>query len=139
MQMFTSHWRNRELAHVDATIIGVSRGTPRRSPRYRYRVLRLLAPNDHAWAQQERDGFERAYLAQLEELGPERIMERLEALAGGRPAILVCWERLTSPDEWCHRTALASYLHDRTGIEVRELEAGMLPPRPDAPQPSLFD
>ncbi len=98
----------------------------------------MLAPNDHAWAQQERDGFERAYLAQLEELGPEHILERLAALSGGKPVVMCCWERLADPSEWCHRRMLASYLRAHAGIEVRELEAGMLPPRPDAPEPRLF-
>ncbi len=138
MQLFTSHWRNRELAHVDATIIGVSRGTPRRSPGFPYRVLRLLAPNDHAWAQQERDGFERAYLAQLEELGPEHILQRLAALSGGKAVIALCWEKLADPSEWCHREILARYLRTEAGIEVRELAPGDLPHRPDSPQPRLF-
>jgi len=34
---------------------------------------------------------------------------------------------------------LGRYLGEQTDVKVVELEAGTLPRRPDAPQPSLFD
>ncbi len=138
MRLFTSHWRSSLLKDVDATIIGVSRGTPRRSTEYKYRLLKSLAPDDRAWSMKGRAAFERAYLYQLEELGAERILTDLKAIAGDRPAILLCWERLTGPDEWCHRTLLARFLEEKAGFQVPELELGMIPPRPDTPEPNLF-
>ncbi len=140
MQLFTSHWRNGDLKDVDATIIGVSRGTPRRSPGYPYKVLRLLAPNDEAWAQQDREAFEEAYARQLEEVGVERILSEIRRISGSRSAVLLCWERLdgSDPGEFCHRRSLAEYLKREAGMEVRELQAGDLPQRPDSPQPRLF-
>lgn len=112
--------------------------SPRRAPGYRYRVLRSLAPNDRVWSMDDRETFERTYLGQLEELGAARILADLEGIAEDRPAVLLCWEKLADPDEWCHRTVLARFLEEQVRIEVPELEPGMIPPRPDTPEPKLF-
>ena len=61
--LFTSHWRNPELCVLDATIIGISRGTPRANLGFRYRLLRSLAPSRETFAIQDRRAFEAAYLA----------------------------------------------------------------------------
>ncbi|CAA9430873.1 hypothetical protein AVDCRST_MAG82-2099 [uncultured Rubrobacteraceae bacterium] len=137
--MFTSHWRNRDLAGVDAVMVAISRGKPRWTLDFRYRVLSELAPSNEAWAMKDRESFEAAYGRQLEELGAEWILERLAAIGDGRPCVLLCWERLADPGEWCHRRLLADWLHTQTEIVVPELEPGMIRKRPDAPQPALFD
>lgn len=139
IELFTSHWRNRDLTDIDAVIVGVSRGTPRRAPGYRYRVLRSLAPNDRAWNTNHQEEFEQAYLDQLEELGAERILADLGRIGAGKPVVCLCWERLADPGEWCHRRMLADWLHEQTGLVVPELAPGMLRKRPDAPQQALFD
>jgi len=66
MRLFTSHWRNREMGDLNAVLVGISRGTPRWSPGYRYRLLRSLAPNEETWRQQDRECFEESYARQLE-------------------------------------------------------------------------
>ncbi len=137
LQLFTSHWRNRELADVDATIIGISRGTPRGNPGFRYRVLRSLAPGDEAWRQKDRESFERAYLDQLEALGSNRILADLRRISGGRPCVCLCWEK--PHEEFCHRWVLARFIDERAGIVIPELAPGMLAKRPDAQQHALFD
>lgn len=139
MRVFTSHWRSSLLRDVDATIIGISRGTPRGNPGFRYRVLRSLAPGDRAWRQEGQEEFERAYLDQLEALGVERILGDLKRVGTGRPCICLCWERLADPDEYCHRLTLSRFLEREADIRVLELQPSDLPRRPDAPQPSLFD
>ncbi len=138
IEVYTSHWRNALLKDVDAVIVGVSRGTPRRSPGYRYRVLRSLAPNDTAWNAPDRESFEKAYGHQLDGLGVETILADLRRTGGGRPVVCLCWERLDEPGEWCHRRQLADYLEREAGISVRELAPGDLPQREDAPEPRLF-
>ena len=97
-----------------------------------------LAPGDAAWNAPDRRSFEKSYRTQLEELGAERILDDLERVSGGRPVVAVCWERLDESGAWCHRTMLARYLEEQVNIEVRELAPGMLPPRPDTPEPRLF-
>jgi hypothetical protein len=136
--IYTSHWRNRELADLDAVPVSISRGTPRGNPGYRFRRFDALAPDDRTWAhKQDREAFAAAYQRQMEELGARAILSRLEEIAAGKPTILLCWEKPT--DSWCHRWQLADFIEREAGIVVPELEAGDLPRRPDSPQPSLFD
>jgi hypothetical protein len=135
-QLFTSHWRNPELQDLDATIIGISRGTPRWNPGFRYRILRSLAPGDEAWNARSRQAYEEAYVRQLEEIGAAAILSDLERIAGDSPAVLLCWER--PGDEFCHRWQLARYIERVAGIVVPELQPRMLPRRAAA-QPPLFD
>ncbi|MDP9438844.1 MAG: hypothetical protein M3P49_08880 [Actinomycetota bacterium] len=61
IELFTSHWRSPLLADLDATIVGISRGTPRGNPGFRYRVARELAPSRATFALEDREAFEEAY------------------------------------------------------------------------------
>ena len=137
--VFTSHWRSPLLEDADAVRVSISRGQPRRSLPFRYRRLPELAPDDRTWAEETEEGFGASYARQLEELGAPAILERLERIAGGKTLVLLCWERLADPDEWCHRRLLAAYIGRETGLVVPELASGALPLRSDNPQPSLFD
>lgn len=65
-------------------------------------------------------------------------MERLEEISAGKPAILLCWERLDKPGEWCHRQQLSRFLLDEAGIEVPELRPGDVPQHEDATEMRLF-
>jgi hypothetical protein len=92
------------LKDVDAQVVGVSRGTPRWSLPFSYRVLRDLAPSDEVWAHEDTREFEAAYLDQLEALGVERIVSDLERISGdygGKLLCLLCWEK--PHEEYCHR------------------------------------
>ncbi len=136
--LFTSRWANKELADLRCVPTGISRGTPRFATGYRYRQVRELAPGDEAWSREDEAAFAEAYAAQLDALGIEAIVSRLARIAeesGGLPLVLLCYE---CSDEFCHRHVLRRWLAGR-GVRVKELEPGDLPPRPDAPQPSLFD
>ncbi len=118
-------------------MVSISRGGPRWSVPFRYRKLSELAPSDEVWREQNTHEFERAYLDQLERIGAARIVADLERMGGGRPVVCLCWEKPT--DSYCHRWTLAAFLEREAGLAVRELRAGMLKKRPDAPQPALFD
>jgi hypothetical protein len=132
--LYTSHWRNRDLVDLDATIIGISRGKPRRTA-FLYRVMRELEPSNEVW-NAPADDWRDLYGAQLEAIGAEAILARIADLSGGKPAVLLCWE----PDGAdCHRSLVAGYLEREAGVEVPELKPGDLPRRPDSPQVSLFD
>jgi len=137
-QLFTSHWRNPDLRDLDAIIIGISRGTPGGNPGFRYRVLRSLAPSRETFAIQDRERYAASYRAQLEELGAGRILADLKRIGGTGAIVMLCWERMADPSEWCHRRMLARYIERETGLEVPELKAQMLPQRVDEAQRSLF-
>ncbi len=134
--MFTSHWRNTELADLDCVPVGISRGEPRWKLGFRYRRYPALAPSDETWAHDDTEQFAASYLRQLERLGAGTIVSELERIAGGRAAVCLCWER---PGEFCHRRLLAGFIQRETGTEIAELRPGDLPRRGDVPQPSLFD
>ncbi len=125
------------MAHLHCQPVGISRGNPRFGTGYRYKKLIELAPSREAFAIEDWDAFSAVYRAGLEELGLEAIMGKLKRIseeAGGATPVLLCFE--VSPDD-CHRGLLSDWLREH-GVEVRELRAGDLPQRPDAPQPSLF-
>ncbi len=137
-ELYTSRWQNGELRKLPVLPVGISRGVPKFRLGYRYRRLMELAPSQETFAIEDREEFERAYRQGLEQIGLETIMRKLERIsreAGGLPLALLCFERV---DEFCHRHVLRDFLTER-GVEIRELETGMLTGRPDAPQPSLFD
>jgi hypothetical protein len=122
---------------VDATIVSISRGQPRWRLPFKYRKLPALAPGDRSWNEEDQEAFERAYLDQLDALGAETILAKLEQIGGGRPVVMLCWER-PEPAAFCHRWTLARFVEERTGTTVPELEHGMLAKKPTA-QPVLFD
>lgn len=137
-EIYTSHWGSRELPHLDATMVAISRGKPRWRLPFRYRVLGLLAPSREAFALKDHSEFEAAYLAGLEEVGAETILAALERISrenGGRPLVLLCWEK---PGEPCHRRLAAAWLEERTGQEVAELKTGMIEESTPGGQTALF-
>jgi hypothetical protein len=139
VRLLTSHWRSPLLDDVDAVMVGISRGVPRWSLPYRYRKLPALAPNHHAWAQEDQESFEASYVRQLEDLGLERVLvdlARISGQHGGKPLCLVCWERPHEP--FCHRWTLSRWVEEQASMEVPELEAGMLARKPSVTQPPLF-
>lgn len=136
--LYTSHWRSPILADVDAQIVSISRGQPRWKLPFSYRRLDALAPDDRTWALEDRESFEASYLGQLEALGADRVLGDLDRVAGNRPTIMLCWERLEDPDEYCHRLTLAGFLGREAGIVVPELGPGDLPQREDVVERRLF-
>ena len=137
MKLYTSRWQNKELADLDATPVGISRGVPRWRTPFRYRMLRMLAPSREIFGIEDPEEFEVAYTAQLDEIGSEKILqalERINAEHGSKPLVLLCWER---PGEPCHRRLWASWWFEQTGQEVPELQPGMLPKRDSSGQKPL--
>jgi len=138
VELYTSHWHNKELADLAAVPIAISRGKPRWRLPYRFRVLGQLAPAREIFGIEDPDKFAAAYLTQLEELGVEKVVSdlvRISAQHGGRPLVLLCWEK---PGQPCHRRALALWLEERAGVVAWELEPGMIPYASPPNQEALF-
>ncbi len=124
MEIYTSRWANKELAHLNVVPVGISRGIPRWPLPYRYRLLRLLAPSRETFALQDLKEFEQAYLAGLEEIGSKKIARALRKISdghGGRPLALLCYENIHA-GETCHRRMFADWWKEQTGQEVPELD-----------------
>lgn len=103
-------------------------------------MLRELAPSREAFGIADPEEFERAYVAGVEEIGLDAIVGRLAKVreeAGGLPLVLLCFEDLSQPGQWCHRQHLSRWLGEH-GIRAKELKPGDLPQRPNSSEPRLF-
>ncbi|WP_149183281.1 hypothetical protein [Streptomyces sp. TRM49041] len=84
-----------------------------------------------------RTDFERAYRAQLDSFGVGFFGPRFQQIAvEGRDLrlVLLCFEDLAKPGEWCHRRMFAAWWREQTGAQVRELG----PLRPEYEQGTLM-
>ncbi|MFF3060157.1 hypothetical protein [Streptomyces sp. NPDC057909] len=71
-----------------------------------------------------RPDFEKAYRAQLDNRGLDFFGPRFQEIAvAGRDLrlVLLCFEDLAKPGEWCHRRMFAAWWREQTGAPVREL------------------
>lgn len=70
------------------------------------------------------DAYEFQYRRMLNEHGIQAIHTELAALAaanaGGR-LVLLCFDRMNKPENWCHRRMLARFWAESTGEEIPEL------------------
>lgn len=53
----------------------------------------------------------------LENLDPNKVIEDLNEIAGGKPLVLLCYEK---PNEFCHRQLVSAWLKDKLNIEIEE-------------------
>ncbi|WP_431991970.1 hypothetical protein [Streptomyces albogriseolus] len=68
--------------------------------------------------------YETAYLAQLDRHGVEFFASRFQEIAvaaGDLRLVLLCFEDLSKPEQWCHRRMFAAWWQEKTGAKVREL------------------
>ena len=56
----------------------------------------------------------------LSPLDPAEVWEHLHQLTGGEEPILLCWEPLKKPGEWCHRRMVAEWFEQNLGVSVPE-------------------
>jgi hypothetical protein len=68
--------------------------------------------------------FTRRYRERLDRLDLDALVAKFEAISaqhGGRRVVLLCFEDLTKPGEFCHRRVFADFWQERTGQPVPEL------------------
>ena len=86
-------------------------------------AMRELAPRREYFSKC-RSEFTAAYRADLDRMGAVRVAERLQEIAGveqDHRLVLLCFEELSDPAQWCHRRIFAAWWKEVTGDEVREL------------------
>jgi len=119
--------------------ISIARYAPRATPAG-YRIFRALAPHGHMLKMpydQYRDLYFREILGPL---SPQLVWAQLHQLAGHEhEPVLLCWETLKQPDDWCHRRMVAEWFGDKLGEDVPELLIGGSKPTQQAPQQQWFD
>jgi hypothetical protein len=102
---------------------------------------RLITPTRDLLKINVQDAYEWGYRRLLNGNGLENIQRELMAIAAANdpdsPLVLLCFDRLdrlTPPDDWCHRLHFSKWYAEQTGTEVPELGAHRKP----AP-PTLFE
>jgi len=103
--------------------IVISRAVPR-SIEAGYKRYPKLAPGswfkNHEYTNNQA-AYRKRYIADiLTPLDPAEVWEQLHQLAGGEEPILICWEPLKKPGEWCHRRMVAEWFEERLGVTVPE-------------------
>jgi uncharacterized protein YeaO (DUF488 family) len=103
--------------------IVISRAVPR-GIEAGYRRYPKLAPG--SWFKNpeyknDQAAYRERYIAEiLAPLDPEEVWEQLHQLAGDEEPILLCWEPLKKPSEWCHRRMVAEWFEKALGVTVPE-------------------
>jgi hypothetical protein len=72
----------------------------------------------------DRAEFTARYHAQLDRAGVDRVLRDLQRISdahAGQDLVLLCYEDVRKPGEWCHRQVLAEWLADRASLVVAEL------------------
>lgn len=81
------------------------------------------------------------YLAMLDRRGVKAVVDELFAIrdaADDHRLVLLCFDDLSKPDAWCHRTMFAEWWLQNTGDTVRELGSHRDDPGPSYEQGSLL-
>ena len=104
--------------------VGISRGMPRGIPAG-FRRYAPLAPGEWLYTTEDQSEYRERYFAQLAKLDPARVVADLHRLAGSCAVpTLLCFCNLLETGAWCHRTMVAEWITDKTGLATVELSLG---------------
>ncbi|MCL2005878.1 MAG: hypothetical protein FWG73_06900 [Planctomycetaceae bacterium] len=121
MVILTGRYYNKAIISGDYTFVGISRGNAR-FLKYRPVYLKALAPPANVVKIEDKDEYSKLYRQQLDDLGIESVQALLSDLYCGKPIVLLCYEDLRNPANWCHRTMFAEWYKEQTGCEILEIE-----------------
>jgi hypothetical protein len=118
MQLATCSYT--EMATDKGVAIRTSLGAPRWKLKYDIAGnIRAISPAS-AYLKKPFEEYRAAYRAQLEFFGVDSIRAELAKFGDG-PLVLLCFEKLWEPGNWCHRTLFAQWWQEQTGETVPEL------------------
>ena len=127
MAIYTSRYANRTLRSGKYYAVGISLGKPRFPLGYIVaEQCYELAPN-YSMMKLTDDRFKEEYIRKLETFGVEKTIKtirEMEARAekSGKDLVLLCFEDIRKPGQWCHRTLFAEWWKEKTGETIEELE-----------------
>lgn len=125
--IWTSRYSNPELKSGRYYPVGISIGRPKWPLGYDLEDQCFsLAPKGYM-LNMSLEQFKPAYFEKLEAIGTERIIERVlryseEAERQGKELVLLCYEDIRDPGQWCHRTVFAEWWAGQTGQIIEELQ-----------------
>ncbi|MEU4891001.1 hypothetical protein AB0B12_04605 [Streptomyces sp. NPDC044780] len=122
LTLFTNRYQN--FCPPQGVPVRITLGAPRfRTPYPLTHAVRELAPRREYFAKPLPE-FTAAYRSDLDRLGATWVAARLQEIVEAEKEhrlVLLCFEDLTDPTQWCHRRIFATWWKDVTGDEVREL------------------
>ena len=120
--------------------ISIARQVPRGTPAG-YRIYKPLWPGSWLWQdpyKSDIDAYRKKYFSDvLAHLNAQQVYDDLRRLAGKSEPVLLCWEHLVKPDDWCHRRMAAEWFTNELGIAVPEVK--ITARKASDKQPSLLD
>ncbi|MFJ7489706.1 hypothetical protein ACIQZB_00345 [Streptomyces sp. NPDC097727] len=124
MQLATCTYQ--EFTPTMGAPIRTTAGAPRWSLGYQLAGhAKLITPTRELLAANlPEDAYEFSYRRILNGHGIDRIHAELATLAartGGARLVLLCFDKMNKPENWCHRRMLAAYWLEQTGDEIPEL------------------
>jgi hypothetical protein len=137
LEIWTSRYQNRSLVERPELLkLGVTRGLPKMALRYRFMHTPQLAPPYWLFSVNDRVVFEPKFRAHLQRslgvAGALTMLRRATQEAERRAVVLLCYEDVRQPEEWCHRLVVSDWL----AAGIRHLEVGSVRVRGELPDPS---
>ena len=124
MAFFTSRYTNAEVANGLYYRVGISVGVPKFRLNYKIDEQCYMFAPTGAMLRMTDDQYVDAYRRKLETSGIGKIrwmLNKLQENAAGKDVVLLCYEDIRDPDQWCHRTLLAEWVRENIGISMEEL------------------
>lgn len=119
--LYVSRFSNPELKSGKYTPVRISLGAPKWPLGYTIAgeikdlmPFGLLQINDRAL-------YEKKYRERLDRIGVDRIQAALDSFGIDKPVVLLCYEDVRDPSQWCHRTMFAQWWLEQTGEIADEL------------------
>lgn len=120
--LYVSRFSNPELKSGKYTAVRISLGSPKWPLGYTVAgEVKDLMPFGLLNIQDQAT-YERKYRDRLSQIGVDRIWMQLERFERqGKPVVLLCYEDVRDPAQWCHRTIFAQWWLEQTGEIIEEL------------------
>jgi len=125
MRIWTSRYGNQE-AIIKSTAVPVRITVGRPKFRLRYKLaeeIHMFKPAGALFRMNDKEELRKALYAKLNRAGTRKVRKILHGISnrhGDRDIVLLCFEDVRKPGEWCHRQLIADWLNEH-GMSVREL------------------
>lgn len=140
MAIMTGRYSNKELRNDGYYPVGISVGKPRFSTGYEIREqCYALAPR-YDMLKLGYEEYKAEYFKKLDKIGVDKIIgivQRLDAKAQeeDKKLVLLCFEDIRKPENWCHRTLFAEWWLAHTGEVIEEMPEADALEQPKAAKP----
>lgn len=135
MAIWTSRYSNKELSNNSGKYycVGISLGAPRFPLGYQLETQCYSLAPKYYMLKMGYEEYKEAYCRKLEGIGEDKIIDMVSrfdliAESEGKELVLLCYEDIRNPEDWCHRTIFAEWYAEKTGEIIQEL------PDPDPPK-----